>query len=557
MIAAKLGLGVLLIRGAGADSTLNSFYPLAYASRGMAVLEALLGCGLVAAVVHGDLMVGTTAFWMTRPVSGVRLLAGKTMGLAVIFGVIPVALTLPWWIGCGYGVREIAMGAGETLLWQGLVVFAALPLATLTDGLARFLLWSVVVAGVIVGFGAQITGHPGMVAIAIAGGIFVTGCALSSAVYFFIRRYWASIAVLAGSVGLAFVALVWPWRFSIPEGWTGAERPGRIAPGVEFTFREARVRTRAGPDTDLHVWFKVKGVPPDLILGGGGTENIWSWPSPLVLKREGSLGEMDQGAIWTALGLSPPNEATDGIARTNAWRMQQGLPTWTGEDAQRLSTYALVPDGFRERVQKDPPSYQLRAVLELVRPVVLGEKPAKVGETLVSNTEVSRIASIRIDYRYKQGKAEVSSSRPPPLDPVTGSPLATRHRVLMALTEHGPNFLGIMKFSETDSKLSSSWPRREYFLINRERGNTTARGEGRGGTTKLFRVGTVAIVWRTLHFSPPIEYDAASKTWATQPGWLEKVTLAKLKFRTEERFTKEVRVDRFTIEPGDRPGGAR
>lgn len=324
VIAAKLGLGVLLVLGVGADQSLELFETLSVASRAMPVLEALLGYGLVASVVHGDLMLGTTAFWMTRPVSGARMLAGKAMGLAVIFGVVPIALTLPWWVGCGYGFREVIFGAGETLLWQGLVVLVAVPLATLTDGLPRFLLWSVVVAGVLVGLSVQIPGHPGLLQVAIAVLVFVAGCGVSSSTYFLTRRYLASVAILGVSAALAFGAAAWPGRFSVPARWVEDERPGPVAPNVELIFREARVRLQTGPNSDLNVWFQVKGVPPELILGGR-SENLWTWPSPLVLKREGEVGDLDQGASWIALGLKPPHSITHRIARMNDWRAQQGL----------------------------------------------------------------------------------------------------------------------------------------------------------------------------------------------------------------------------------------
>lgn len=564
LIAAKLGVGALLVLGIGMDQARAGFFDvLSNSSRAMAQFEALIGYLLVASVVHDDLMVGTTAFWMTRPISGVRMLLGKAATLGVIFGVIPLAITLPWWIGCGYGFREVAIAAAETSLWHGVVVLVALPLATLTNELARFLLWSVVVAGLIVGWsmvvaqvivGPSAEMHPGLLAVAIGGLIFVVGGGVSAAYHFCTRRFWGSVAILGASVVLALSATVWPWRFSVPAALHGS-RTQQYAPGIQLTFRDAQVRARTSPNSDVYVGFRVDGVPPELVLGGL-CDNRWMWPGGLTLEREGEVFDLDRGASWLALGLTRPHETSDWVAAfRNGWIPHSGAPLWRAGNENRINAYVSVPAALPERVRKDPPSYVFRAELQLARPIVIDEKPARADETIASKSEVSRVVDVQVSYVTRLGKNNVWS-RALPLDELPPNARSADHRIFVFLAERGPGFFGRMAFSETDSRLSSSWPRRDYFLLNRTNGSMGAGG-GSSGKAKPVRVGTVAIVWRTLQFRPPQEYLADEKKWRQQPDWLTNLTLAKLKWRVEEQFTTEVRVDRFTFTPWENVGGRR
>ena len=81
---------------------------------------------LVAAIVQEDAVAGP-AFWQTRPISGPRLLAGKALGLFLMLGLLPVLVSIPWWLACGFGGSEICRAAAETLAVQMGVVILALP----------------------------------------------------------------------------------------------------------------------------------------------------------------------------------------------------------------------------------------------------------------------------------------------------------------------------------------------------------------------------------------------------------------------------------------------
>lgn len=557
LIAAKLGLGAVLIWGAEATNPrMPSFDPIANASMVLAVLEGLMGYFLVVAVIHGDSLVGTTAFWMTRPISGGRLLAGKAVALAIVFGVIPLALTLPWWLACSYGIHEIALAAAETLAWHGVVMLIALPLAALTDGLSRFLLLTLVgIAGLV---GASIPRtvaptslHEVLPPVLWALVLYLVGCAITTAVHFCQRRFFPSVTILALSAAGAAMVVIWPWEIAAPSE-PAMDRPGQHAGAIELSFLRASVFDSTRTDARLLMGVRVEGLPPEFVLQGS-TEHRWNWPDGLTLSRKGNWSGMNNDAGRLALGLAPEQERVP----TNS-RWGQFLRSKNATFAE-----ATVPPAFPARVLRDPPAYRLRAHLHLLRPVVVGERPVQADETIVSNAGVTRIVGTKFAYSYSPSRGTRINSSIPPVDPKTKRPIDATQHLYVTLAEHIPAVFDPGELFRSGGRaVFGGWSHHEYLLVNRTRGNTSESdglglGAGRGWSTRLARIGTVGIVWRTLDFTPPKEFRAADNKWVDQPNWFENVTLAKLKLREEERSTKELRVERFELGPLRPLGGSR
>jgi hypothetical protein len=94
-------------------------------------------------IVFADPLVERDAFWITRPISGRRLLAAKLAVAGLIAFVLPVVVSLPWWLTCGLGAKEIVLAA---VLQHGPMLGVALlgmTMAAVTDGFPRYVLWTV------------------------------------------------------------------------------------------------------------------------------------------------------------------------------------------------------------------------------------------------------------------------------------------------------------------------------------------------------------------------------------------------------------------------------
>ena len=89
-------------------------------------------------MMQEDPVSGSNAFWVTRPISGWRLLGAKALALAGLFGVLPVLVTLPWWLVNGYGPRELGWAALETVAVMATITLPAIVVAAVTEDVAQF-----------------------------------------------------------------------------------------------------------------------------------------------------------------------------------------------------------------------------------------------------------------------------------------------------------------------------------------------------------------------------------------------------------------------------------
>ena len=111
----------------------------------VAVLKICLLAVLVARLVHKDPTVGDTAFWLSRPLSRVRLLAGKSLFLllAVILPSLLVEAVLL--LICGVTPQDTLRSVPQILFLTLLAVASLTMLAAVTTNLARTSLLGVLV----------------------------------------------------------------------------------------------------------------------------------------------------------------------------------------------------------------------------------------------------------------------------------------------------------------------------------------------------------------------------------------------------------------------------
>lgn len=190
----------------------------------LAGLGFFVGYILAAALVKEDAPTGTTGFWMTRPVSGARLLGAKLLGCAVLLGALPVLVALPWWLAGGRSGWEILSAAREMVWWQAWTVAPAVVVAALTQSSGWFLAWTLTfqVAGTWAFGYWQSAGWRLMKTISAAGGSApaelklalvsaLLGPAAAVVVQYLTRRTRVSVAILgvtlAGALAIAARAL--------------------------------------------------------------------------------------------------------------------------------------------------------------------------------------------------------------------------------------------------------------------------------------------------------------------------------------------------------------
>jgi len=521
LIAAKLVMGVMLLTSDTTGDT-ELFETLNGLSKLLAGLE-FLGIVLVAVLIQEDMLVGTTAFWVTRPISGARLLAAKLLGLGVVFVVLPVLVTLPWWLGCHLSLGAMVGAALETIGLHLLVVVLGLLMATVTDGLGRFMLWVVALLAAIPLLGASIAfclsrmnavvpSDLATTRLALGAGVALLGAAVVIIHQFLTRRIWRSVSMIGATLAVVvLIELVWPFSWRIDSHWNSflahqAEQawPAGTAPaGLTFTTTGAEIRRRADakPDRPVQLWVNclVGGVPADQMLVPAVSNYTLSWAD----------GVTDEG--WSGFHF-------DRSFDTLLTRRKLDL---TKEEFKRpafVRATQVIPARIANRLAQEPAVYTLQTRFSLVAVGTIEPVPSAPGRRVVYGVVGERVAGVE-----KEGEVMAVT--------------LVRHRPALIsyyLAEMGSYVLGA----------GTNWsPPTQYVLMSKA-GDVLDAGDG--GPMRTSRVASVEVTWETR------TYRAMKANGSAKPRWeaieaLEAADLTRVSYRSLGSFTQTIKVDPMVV----------
>lgn len=248
----------------------------------LSVVESIVCFLLVGSFVLEDPLVGSNQFWLTRPISGRRLLAAKLLGASLLFFVVPLALGAVVWLGGGMTGEYFLAQLGFSALVQGMIVAGAFVVGTISDRSNRFLLILLgsLVAVVALSPLAQklFTVYPESRALlqtrmAVGTMCFVVAAVGAVWLQFTRRRLawsgtWLVVGILLG-VG------AWnqfPWELA--RGWAAEPEPVAGTEAVKLTV--LHVQPSSAPSGKvpkgqrwMEIAFGVEGVPAGLHFTGG------------------------------------------------------------------------------------------------------------------------------------------------------------------------------------------------------------------------------------------------------------------------------------------------
>ena len=104
----------------------------------VAGMEMVTGVLLAAFLVLEDGLVGTTAQWQTRPISGGRMLGAKLLAALLLLVIAPAVALVPVWAAWGFSAEDCTLAAAEFAGWQIAVTVLAMGLAALAKDLGEF-----------------------------------------------------------------------------------------------------------------------------------------------------------------------------------------------------------------------------------------------------------------------------------------------------------------------------------------------------------------------------------------------------------------------------------
>jgi hypothetical protein len=511
-IATKLGVGVLLLTADGSEGA-TWFSQMDMLAKGLAVGE-LLSFVLVAALIQEDLMVGSTAFWMTRPISGGRLLCAKLVGIGGIFLLAPLVITLPWWIGCNYSPGEIAWAAAETFFLHALVVVAALLWSAVTDSLGRFLMWSLITLVSTPMLTASLSYYfrskgsvpvPDIMStrLLVAGAIGLVGVAVVLAHQYLTRRTPRSIGLIGATLGLAVLVLAfWPWPWNVEtriyrhmihraQGeWTAAAQPA----AVKFSLASVEIAPR-GPNRPgtLVTRFRVDGLADAQGLLAYPSELRWTWP-------DGS----------TEKGVGTGRSLLNGLAADRARAFAKGEVAGATPN-EEISVTSLLSAATLAKLRAQPADWTLSGRFRLMQYEATTLVPKQPGKWEQEGAASTRIAAV-----------ETSGDE--------------QH---VTLVQHAP---ALWVDLVGGGSLAPSGRFSRYFLVNRKIG--WADG-GQSQENRSTRIGTVDISWRTLVFHGTPKVGARMTLEGIRA--LEDAELVKVTYTEQARFSQELAIEAARI----------
>lgn len=519
VIVAKLGVGVALLT---ADGSLGKdwFLRMDALSKILSGLECVLFV-LVAAIIQEDSLVGTTAFWMTRPISGARLLRAKLAAIALVFLVAPVMVTLPWWLGCGYGMREIAWAATETLAIHAIFVLLGLLWAVVTDGFARFLMWTLVTLFVVPTLTATLmyyttgrgqhgpTGDVMATRVAIELALAAIGVIVVAVHQFLTRHTWRSIAIISAMAGLiVLVGISAPWSWQLErraytqlvrladEAWKSDAEPA----GLKYTVETAKLggprrQNNSAARRELTGAFRVEGIAITEALQAGPSQHSWVWPD----------GTTEKGFTWTK------SHAENMIAQKALGLMKEAAGD--GRYTDTMETRATVSQEIGEKLLTTTPAYTLKVRFRLLKIDTTTMVLPQSGPRDLRGALSERIASVE-----KDGE-----------------------ELLVTVVRSNPSLW-------VDNAAGQPYPAGQfgqYLLVNRARDFVD---RGRQVDRLSTRIGTVNIFWQTM------SYRASRNAGGKRPSIeainaLNDAELVKVAFSERARFTHDLTTDAFVTEP--------
>ncbi|HVS52533.1 MAG TPA: hypothetical protein VHD62_09270 [Opitutaceae bacterium] len=513
-------------------------------------LEGLMAYVLTILLIQEDAIVGTRQFWLTRPITSGQLLVAKTLGAVAIFGAMPVFVSLPWWWWCGFGLREMSIAALESCALAALIVVPAALVAVLTDSLARALLWTMVLLAAVpvtmVFFTSAMkeamapTDLPGLIVsrAVLAVAAVAVEFALVVVAQFFLRWRGRWLAV-AGFVVVATVTIAsaWPWTI------IGRSEPREVnaerASGVTVRFEQAAAGALGGTigeatklrERELRAEFVASGTGSDDEISAVGAEQHWRDANGRTLNSRGFLDGNYFGLPGVA-GLHRPtrDEETERWWSDYAKQQQRdgrvGVPVrlnWPADEFP-MSARARLWASQIERMRREPPAYEARLWLELVRADVVFEVPLEAG-------------------RWKRG-----GGRGLRIENVTrGS-----NGVVLRLVDTQPDFFcDRVRVEAAKGRWfvdATLWERTAWVgvAVNRARGEFVEFWD-RPQETRSVVVNGVRINWRR-----PVTVSGPRRVrdgkWQSVPGWMDGVTIGLVTLRSEAVFARDVKVPRFSVE---------
>ena len=488
---------------------------------------------VAAASVLEDPLVGTQMFWATRPISGGRLFAAKSVGLLLGLVVWPMVLGLPWWIYCGLRVSDLPTAFRHVALVQLPFILVPVALAAVAGQSSRFMLWALalllavpMIAGIVGYHGftplsADIEASRLVLTIAV---LVLTTLAVLALQYLTRRTFRSTLVLVAGALLAVLISMTWNWN--LVKFWPrdATEQPG--TEGASLTVTSYAIRSPSNGQRAVEFRFRPENLPPELVVvTGGRVAAAFQWADGTTLELSGVMQNREAPRTNFAglLRLPPhqPDPETDAkLAEMRQQRSENGSrpETVTVPGRGSLSVWMSFPKEWADRFEKEGPACTLHVRALTSHPQLLAEVPLREGVVQVGTGVRVKLLSYADEFRTKNQRGQKNI------------------RLLFTRVSSSTDF--------------------DFHIVDRNRGaQSTVYSGGPAGLFLTTRLLPVQFHWRFV----AVPYPRVWRTdhWTDMPAWFDEQTLALVSYPPDGGFDREIHlehlVDGFTTEGLARP----
>jgi hypothetical protein len=151
MILAHSSLGIVGVKLVTEHISFQMFFPMIMGL--FAVLQGLMIIVIVPLYIHEDSLAGSTAFWLTRPISRKGLLITKSFFILSVFIGLPLLAELFVLSANGAIIHHLLLAVPEILLEKFALIIPFLLLAAVTPKFSRYALVGIIIFAGIAAFG--------------------------------------------------------------------------------------------------------------------------------------------------------------------------------------------------------------------------------------------------------------------------------------------------------------------------------------------------------------------------------------------------------------------
>ena len=335
-------------------------------------------------LVQEDPLVGTTGFWLTRPISRGQLLQSKALFCALLATLVLVAQLA---VLATHGVtgQDLGLAAAEILLSELSILVTIVAVAVLTPTFARFVVAIVVLiaTSALIGIGIAALHHtlrPGYVSDAangllrsraVAESLLVVIGGIAVIVHQYLtRRTGRSIAIGVVTLAGGFAVLgCWPWDFLAPAPLPGSgtkfdAASVRLSLGHNLVQEQNPFRALGNPSRTIDAEIDVAGLPPGEV---GLPERV----QPQLSQSDGTPVKVQEPLVAAPINLPPNLDALE-YALGGTPLVNGGLPFprpvgLLKIDAAAYDQFAAQPLKFTAQVNLVASRYQVITTLPIVR----------------------------------------------------------------------------------------------------------------------------------------------------------------------------------------------